>query len=208
MYVQTVRRSIYKTKQPEHPRSPNPRHKQRPQGIPFVAPLHVILPVHSPTLRCVYVYVYSYFYAPVHLRRRHDHRKHCTAESRSCTPSYQLSDVIPVIGISSFSDHSFWLDLTNGFDLIRLNWGFVWLDSIVVFIWLDSLVFVDLIWLTSNISIFEPSHTIWITLQSGFRKSHIGQDVFEIFHHWNRVIIHNSDNWNWVWWKHSKREQK
>ena len=83
----------------------------------------------------------------------------------------------------------------------------IWLDSIGVSIWLDSLVFVDSIRLTSNVFIFDPSHIIRITLQSGFRESHIGQGVFEISQLWNRGIFHNSDNWNWFWREHSNKKR-
>ena len=106
--------------------------------------------------------------------------------------------------------------LVTAFSLIRLtvfvfiifNWGFVWLYSIVVLVLLDSLVFFNSIQLTFNVFIFDPSHTIWITLQSGFREPHIWQGVFEIFQYWNREIFHNYDNWIWVWREHSSRENK
>ena len=116
MYVQTVRRSIYDTRQPEHPHSPIRQYEQRPQGPPFTASLHGILTGHGPTLRYVYIYVYIYFYIynSVNLRRRHDHCEHCTAASRYFPQSHQISDVIPVIG-RSLASHSFLLDLTHDF---------------------------------------------------------------------------------------------
>ena len=155
-------------------------------GTPFTSPLHGILPRHGPTLFYGYVYIYVYFYDPVHLRRHCNHRKHCTSASREFPPSHQVSDASPVID-RSFTGHSF----DSRFS--------IWFDSIVVSVWLDSLVFFDFIWLTSNVFIFSPSHIIRITPHSGFRESHIGQGVFEIFQHWNCGVFHNSDDWNWVW---------
>ena len=91
----------------------NPLIKTMPPDNPFTAPLHVILPGHFPTLH--YGYVYGYVYDPVHLRRHHNHRKHCTSISRYLTLSHQLSDASPVIGIIGFSGPSFQLDLTHDF---------------------------------------------------------------------------------------------
>ena len=79
----------------------NPPIRMTPQGTRFRALLHGILPVHGPTLR------YSYVYYPMHLHSRHNHRNHCTAVSRACPPSHQVSDASSVIGICSFAGHSF-----------------------------------------------------------------------------------------------------
>ena len=99
MYVQTVRWSIYDKRQTEHPHLPIRRYKRSPQETPLLTPLHGILPRHGPTLWYSYIYVYGYVYDPMHLRRRHDHCKHCTAASRD-------------------------LPLLHQFYLIRINWGF------------------------------------------------------------------------------------
>ena len=48
------------------------------------------------------------------------------------------------------------------------------------------------IWLAFNAIVFNSSHIFRVPFQSGFRKSHIGQGVFEIIQHWNRGIFHNS----------------
>ena len=64
-----------------------------------------------------------------------------------------------------------WLTI---FGLIRLNYGFNLIRLTCLF---------DSIRLTSNVFIFDPSHKILITPQSGFTESHIGQGVFEIFQH-------------------------
>ena len=114
-YVHAVRRYIYKNRWPEHPHLPIRRYEWRPQGYPLTAPLHEILPVHGPTIRYGYVYVYGYVYNPVHLCLRHDHQDHCTAASSAHPPSHQVSNTSPVIGIISFSGNSFWLDLTHKF---------------------------------------------------------------------------------------------
>ena len=114
-YIQTVRRSIYKTRRQEHPHSPICQQKRRPQGPPFTDPLHGILNRQGPTLHYGYVYVYSYYYDPVHLHLCHDHHKNCNALSRFRTPLHQVSDASHVIGISSFTGHSFRIYLTHNF---------------------------------------------------------------------------------------------
>ena len=134
----------------------------------------------------------------MYLRRRYNHREHCSATSRHLPPLHQISDDIPVIS-SSFAGHSF----PNWFES-RFS---IWLDSILVLIWLESLVFY-LIQTTPNVFIFDLSHAIRITLQSGFRVSHIGQGALEIFQHWNCGIFHNSYNWIWGFLEHSNREKK
>ena len=73
------------------------------------------------------------------------------------------------------------------FDLIRLNCGFGLIRLNCFFCSIR---------LTSNVFIFDLIHKILITYQSGFRESHIGQSVSEIFQHWNFWIFHNSDNLN------------
>ena len=84
-------------------------------------------------------------------------------------------------------------------DWILLTFFPIWLDSIVVLIWLHSIFPPDSIWLTSNVFIFNLSHTIQIIFHSGLGYSYIDQGVSEIFQHWNRRIFHNSDNLNWIW---------
>ena len=68
------------------------------------------------------------------------------------------------------------------FDLIRLDWGFD-LIRLTCGFELTRRTFFNLIRLTFNVFIFDPSHAILIKLQSYFRESHIGQGVFEIFQH-------------------------
>ena len=68
-YVQTVIRSIYETRRPEHPHLPIHRYKWRPPETPFTALLHGILPGHVPTLRYGYGYVYSLSRSPRALHR-------------------------------------------------------------------------------------------------------------------------------------------
>ena len=43
-YVKTFRRSIYKTRRPEHPHLPIRRYERRPQGPPLATPLQVTAP--------------------------------------------------------------------------------------------------------------------------------------------------------------------
>ena len=114
-----------------------------PRDPLLTALLHWTLPVLW--TRYVYHYVYGYAYGPVHLRRRHDHCKNCTAASRARPELDKVSGVGTIIGIHSSMPAavSNWIRLPIP-DLIRLNCFSIWLDSIVVSIWLDSIVFLFL----------------------------------------------------------------
>ena len=152
-------------------------------------PLHGILPVSW--TRYIYIYVYGYVYGPVHLRRcRYFHHIHEHTAALQAPPS----DPTPW-SASLASECS----LVTGFDL---NW-------LTIFDLIRLTCFPpDSIWLTSNVFVFNLSHTIRITIQSGFREYHIGQGFFEIFQHWNHGIFHNSYNWNWVWWDQSNKKNR
>ena len=97
--------------------------------------------------------------------------------------------------------HNVWLDLTRYFRLHNTRNFF--LDLTHSFGLDLTLFFKDSIRLTYNESIFNLSHNIRVTSQSGFKESHLGQCVFEIIQHWNCGIFHNFENWNCFWRYHS-----
>ena len=131
-YVQTVRRSIYETRQPEHPRSPLLQHKWRPWWPPFLVPLHVILPGHSLTLwyRYVYICVYSPNISAVITITA------ITAPMRQ-EPAHSCIRY-PTLAPSSASAVPCWQPFPNGFESLVFS---IWFDSIVISIWLYSIAF-------------------------------------------------------------------
>ena len=66
-----------------------PIYERRPRGpasrpcymesCPDTALLYVYVYVYLYVYLYIYVYIYIYVYGPARLRRRQDHRKHCTA---------------------------------------------------------------------------------------------------------------------------------
>ena len=130
---------------------------------PFTVLWYEILPILW--IHYTYLFVYDYAYGPMRLFCHHDHHKHHTSMSRACPSSYQVSNGIAIIGIRS----SVMSDVSN---CIRLTCFYIWLDSIMVSIWLYSIFFNPII-ITSNVFIFDLSHKIWITFQSGLEVSHI-----------------------------------
>ena len=70
-----------------------------PPGTRFTAPLHGILPRHVSNLR--YVSIYIHVYGNVHIRRCHNHCKHCTAASGALSSPNHLSDASSIIVIRS-----------------------------------------------------------------------------------------------------------
>ena len=134
-----------------------------------------------------------------------------TAITMSTPPRYKPTHMIlrrdPRHRHQYFSGHFFDLILLTIVDLIRFNCGFylIILSCGFDLIRLNCFYFIQPV---SNVSIFNPCHTILITFQSVLGESHIGQFISKIFQHWNRGIFHNSDNWNWVSRKHSNRRKK
>ena len=132
-----VRQSIYNTRQPEHPHSPIRRYKRRPQGstsqlrymesCPDTALLYARITSTSTATSitpCIsYAVMITVSIAPLCQDTNHCHIRYPT-----------LSPSLAAVSIVT----NFQLDSTQFF-LIRLNWGFVWLESIVhLFFLFDS----------------------------------------------------------------------
>ena len=103
-YIQTVRRSIYETRRPEHTHLPIRRYEQRPQGIPS-RPRYMESCPDTDLLYATYMSTSTATWVKF------------TTASISCTQSHQLSDAIPGISIRNFAGHSFQLDSTHNFRL-------------------------------------------------------------------------------------------
>ena len=134
----------------------NPPLRMMPPGTPFSAPLHGILRVS----RTRYIYVYSPGVSVAVTISTKTPWCYNPAHFRILS-----SATSPVIGTVSFAGRRFLPGSTHGsrFDYIQL--------------------FFDSIQLTFNVFIFNSSHTIITSFQSGFRESHIGLSVFDIIQH-------------------------
>ena len=114
-YIQTVRRSIYEIRRPEHLQSPIRRYERRPQGPP-PRPCNMESCPDTALL-------YSTDTATSTSTVRHDHCEHCTAASRALPLPHLVSDAISIIDIRSsvLAAISDWIRLTCfRFDLTHL----------------------------------------------------------------------------------------
>ena len=98
MYVHTVRRSIYETRQPEHPHLSILRYKQRPQGPSFQGPI-----IKNPARTQPYSFlrIRLCLQSP-HLCCSHHHHKHFTAASKVFPSLHQVPDASTIIVIRSY----------------------------------------------------------------------------------------------------------
>ena len=186
-YIKTFIRSIYEIRLPEHPHLPILQWELRPQG-PASRPRYVescldtallnAMSTSTSTAPCISAAVTI---TAITAPQRQ--------EPAQCRIRY--STIAP----SSAFIVTCWQPFLAGFDSI-------------VFDFIRLNCFFNSIRLTFNVFIFDLSNTIWLTFQSGFRELHIGKVVSRIFQHWNHGIYHNSDNWNWVWQKHSNKINK
>ena len=173
-YVQMFRRYIYKTRQPAHPHSPIRKYEQRPQGPPprprymKSCPDTALLYATS-TSTSTATSTTSCIAITFTITARTAQLCQYPAHHRISCPTLVLSSASAVSLVTVFN-----LIRLTIFGLIRLNCGYN-LTRLTCFFYS--------IRLSSNVFIFNTSHTNRITSQSGFRDFRIGQSVFGIFQH-------------------------
>ena len=133
---QTFRSSIYKTIQPKHPHSPICWYKQHPQGTDLRSLYMEPCPTRPKLCLCLRLRLQLHA-SPLPSRSPQSRNRCVKIPPTIASYIWRYPRHWKQFCWSQFFDL---IQLTI-FDLIRLNWGFVWLDSIMVSIWLDSLVF-------------------------------------------------------------------
>ena len=174
-YVQTVRRSIYKTRQPEHLHSPIRWYEQLPQ-IPSPRPRYMKSCTNTALLYATSTSTYTFratstasrvsavVTIPAGTAPLRQYPTHCRIRYPTLSPSLAYA-------VLCWQPFLTWLD-SSIFDLIRLNC--FWFDS--------THPFFDLIWLTYFSTWFDSPVSIWFdSIVFRFESTQLFFDLLTIF---------------------------